>query len=113
MSFLEPKTVNEGVVKQLSGFGTGAALAAINRQPISITQRATNPYSPLTAMQVGSAMSVAAINGTGVSGTLAAGFGVITGKVVLATAAVTAAAPAVLAIGVVGAIGYGLYRLCK
>jgi hypothetical protein len=93
--------------KQAAYTAAGAALGAV-------TQHASKPGSggqnPI-ALQIGSAMGAAAAGGAGVGGTLAAGAGVVTAKVAAGVALATAAAPFVVGAALIGAVGFGIFKL--
>jgi uncharacterized membrane protein YedE/YeeE len=96
-----------GVATQAAYTATGAAIGAAAHHAIT---RHSGSRAPL-AVQIGSAMGAAAVRGAGVTGTIAAGTAVVTAKVVAVTALATAAAPIVLGAAVVGAVGWGLFKV--
>lgn len=113
MSDSKRNAIIEGVTNQTAGFGLGAALGAVTKHAPDLTQRARGAKHPLTAIQIGQAMTAAAAGGATLNGTVAAGVGVVTAKIALVTAAATAAAPAVVAGAVVCGIVYGAWKLFK
>ena len=96
-----------GVATQAAYTATGAAAGAATHHAITPRSGSRTPL----AVQVGSAMGAAAAGGAGVGGTIAAGTAVVTAKVVAVTALATAAAPFVLGAAVVGAVGWGLFKV--
>jgi hypothetical protein len=68
----------KGAARQAAYTTTGAAIGAATNH--AVTPRSGSRTS--LAIQVGSAMGVAAVGGAGVSGTIAAGTAVVTAKVV-------------------------------
>lgn len=104
----ESKSVVDHTKEQAVKAAVGAGMGAVTRETLK------RPW-PIAA-QIGSAMGAAAVGGAGVYGTLAAGGTVVTAKVAAGVALATAAAPVVIgaaAVGAVGCVGYGIYKLFK
>jgi hypothetical protein len=112
MSYQESANAVEAVTKNVIGAGLGA-MSAMCGKPMSPIERSTNPFTPLGAEQVGSAMTVALMNGAGASGAIVAGVGVVTAKVAVVTAAVVTVGPAIVLASAVTGLGYAIYKLLK
>jgi hypothetical protein len=113
MSDSKQRSVSDHVKTHGGLLGIGAAIGAASSQPLTCRHLTGDPRNPGLALQIGSAMGASAAKGGGMNGAMAAGAAVVTAKVVAATAVATAAAPVVAAGAVIGAVGYGIYKLFK